>query len=101
MIVGVLLFTPLLLLLPTTLVYYVLAMGLHCGAYLTCQTLQLVIELLYLNPMFFAWCWAFRPGLVSGVPSVSATIVGPVCSAVLLSGCPALFFTFIVAFYRI
>lgn len=79
MIVGVLLFTPLLLLLPTTFVYYVLALGLHCGAYFTCQALQLITELLHLNPVFFAWCWAFRPGLVSGMPSVCAEKLDQSC----------------------
>lgn len=67
MIVGVLLFTPLLLLLPTTLVYYVLALGLHATVFMACQAIQLVIELLYLNPIYFAWCWAFQPNLMPGM----------------------------------
>ena len=67
MIVGVLLFTPLLLLLPTTLVYYVLALGLHSAVFTLCQATELFIELLYLNPTYFAWCWAFQPNLVPGM----------------------------------
>ena len=67
MIVGVLLFTPLLLLLPTTLVFYMLALGLHSSVFIAGQAVQLVTELLHLNPVYFAWCWTFQPGLVSGM----------------------------------
>lgn len=66
MIVGVLLFTPLLLLLPTTTVYYVLALVLHTTVYFTCEAMHLAAELLYLNPACFLWCWVFQPSMVSG-----------------------------------
>lgn len=69
MIVGVLLFTPLLLLLPTTLVYYVLALVLHLTIFFAHQAMSLTAELLHLSPAYLVWCWAFQPGSMSGSAS--------------------------------
>ncbi|KAL0020675.1 hypothetical protein WJX79_008554 [Trebouxia sp. C0005] len=66
MIVGVLLFTPLLFLLPTTSVYYVLVLLLHTAVLMVCWALQMSSRLLHRNPAYFLWCWAFKPGLVPG-----------------------------------
>ncbi|KAL0020426.1 hypothetical protein WJX77_001992 [Trebouxia sp. C0004] len=66
MIVGVLLFTPLLFLLPTTFVYYVLVLLLHTAVLMACWALQMSSRLLHRSPAYFLWCWAFKPGLVPG-----------------------------------
>ena len=67
MIVGVLLFTPLLFLLPTTSVYYVLVLLLHTAVLMACWALQMSSRLLQRHPAYFLWCWAFKPGLVPGM----------------------------------
>lgn len=68
MIVGVLLFTPLLFLLPTTCVYYVLFLLLHVSVMLARWGLQTLSNLLHSNPAYFLWCWMFKPGMVPGIP---------------------------------
>ena len=74
MIVGVLLFTPLLFLLPTTSVYYVLVLLLHTAVLMACGALQMASRLLHRNPAYFLWCWAFKPGLVPGMHCASCYI---------------------------
>lgn len=66
MIVGVLLFTPLLFLLPTTFVYYILVLVLHTFVLGACWALQTLSQLLHRNPAYFLWSWAANPGIVPG-----------------------------------
>ena len=65
-IVGVLLFTPLLFLLPTTTVYYVLALLLHTAVLVTCWGLEILVQLGQTIPLYTLWCWAMRPGILPG-----------------------------------
>ena len=74
MIVGVLLFTPLLFLLPTTSVYYVLVLLLHTAVLMARWALQMSSRSLHRNPAYFLWCWAVKPGLVPGTSCTSCHI---------------------------
>ena len=65
-VVGVLLFAPLSFLLPTSLVYYILACGLHLGCAGVQACLRLAVQLLLHNPAYAIWCWGARPGVLSG-----------------------------------
>lgn len=65
-IVGVLLFTPLLFLLPTTAVYYMLALLLHSAVLLTCWGLEIVDQLCRTIPLHTLWCWGVKPGMLPG-----------------------------------
>ena len=66
MIVGILLFTPLLLLMPTTLVYYALAVVCYGAVATTGALLQLVQTILTHNPCFVVLAWTLRPGMFTG-----------------------------------
>lgn len=65
-IVGVLLFTPLLFLLPTTAVYYVLALLLHTAVLAVCWGLETFVQLGQSIPLYTMWCWAVKPGMLPG-----------------------------------
>lgn len=65
-IVGVLLFTPLLFLLPTTAVYYMLALLLHTAVLVTCWGLEILDQLCQTIPLHTLWCWAVKPGMLPG-----------------------------------
>ena len=65
-IVGVLLFTPLLFLLPTTAVYYMLALLLHTAVLVTCWGLEILDQLCQTVPLHSLWCWAVKPGMLPG-----------------------------------
>lgn len=65
-IVGVLLFTPLLFLLPTTAVYYVLALLLHTVVLVTCWGLEILDQLCQTIPLHTLWCWVVKPGMLPG-----------------------------------
>lgn len=65
-IVGVLLFTPLLFLLPTTAVYYALALLLHTAVLAACWGLEILVQLTHSIPVFTIWCWAMKPGVLPG-----------------------------------
>lgn len=79
MIVGVLLFTPLLFLLPTTSVYYILVLLLHAAVLMACWALQISSRLLQRNSAYFLWCWALKPGLVPGMHCQSINQSGLLC----------------------
>ncbi|GMH34209.1 hypothetical protein BSKO_02043 [Bryopsis sp. KO-2023] len=66
LIVGVLLFTPLLALLPTTLVFYVFFLALYLCIAITSFLLNIVSDVLLANPLFFLVCRIARPGLLPG-----------------------------------
>ena len=66
MIVGVLLFTPLLFLLPTTAVYYALALLLHTAVVVVCWGLEVLVQLAQNIPLYTIWCWAVKPGMLPG-----------------------------------
>lgn len=66
MIVGVLLFTPLLLLMPTTLVYYLLAVVCYGTVAVLSNMLEFTCNFLLRNPLYLIWCWVFSPGLLTG-----------------------------------
>ena len=66
MIVGVLLFTPLLFLLPTTAVYYAMSLLLFGCVLLTCWALKTVCQVASSNLAFSCWCWLFKPHMVPG-----------------------------------
>ena len=66
--VGVLLFAPLFFLLPTSLVYYILACSLHLSCAAVQIGLRLAVQLLLQNPAYAIWCWVTRPGVLSGGP---------------------------------
>lgn len=65
-IVGVLLFTPLLFLLPTTTVYYVLVLLLHTTVLAVCWGLEILMQLVQSIPLYTTWCWAVKPGMLPG-----------------------------------
>lgn len=65
-IVGVLLFTPLLFLLPTTTVYYVLVLLLHTAVLAVCWGLEILMQLVRSIPLYTMWCWAVKPGMLPG-----------------------------------
>ena len=66
MIVGVLLFTPLLFLLPTTAVYYVLALLLYAAVLAMSWGLEVFKQLACSVPLYTVWCWAVEPGMLPG-----------------------------------
>ena len=70
MIVGVLLFTPLLFLLPTTAVYYALALLLHTAVLVVCWGLEVLIQLAQSIPLYTIWCSAVNPGMLPGDPVI-------------------------------
>eukprot|EP00803_Ostreobium_quekettii_P010860 evm.model.scf_2098.1 EVM.evm.TU.scf_2098.1 scf_2098:13444-16514(+) len=63
LIVGVLLFTPLLGLLPTTLVFYTFFAALHCGVVAARGSLWLLCAALDVNPAFCLFLRLIRPAL--------------------------------------
>ena len=65
-IVGVLLFTPLVFLLPTTAVYYALALLLHTAVLAACRGLEVLVQLGQTIPLYTLWCWAVKPGMMPG-----------------------------------
>ena len=65
-IVGVLLFMPLLLLLPTVVVFYSFVTLLHAAAILLRLSLQAAAELVRSNPAAAVVLWLCRPGLYPG-----------------------------------
>lgn len=67
LIVGVLLFTPLLALLPTTAIFYIFYLVLYLMSSGVIKTLLAVSAMLLENPAFFGAVRLFRPGLMPGM----------------------------------
>ena len=78
--VGVLLFAPLFFLLPTSLVYYILACSLHLSCAGVQAGLRLAVQLLLRNPAYTVCCWGARPGMLSGGPRGCFGIIPLSCS---------------------